>query len=150
MKTMICVDHLGYCGFNYEAFNEINKRVADLEEISVATIDITNKFVEIKTAIYNLVEAHSFSNGVLIASSIRNAKRVLSCANTSKKVLYLYDLDWMNSIMRYGEMHSVLSDKRLKIICRSDSHQRAIKRAFGVDASVLNKFDLEKIWNLLE
>lgn len=150
MKTMVCVDHLGYSGFNYEAFVSINSVVADLEEVSIATVDVTNKFIDIKTAVYNLTEMHSFSDGVLMASSLRNAKRVLACANNAKKVLYLYDLDWTSSIMKYDEIHSVLSDKRLRIICRSKSHQDALKRSFGIDAVILKKFDLREIWNLLE
>lgn len=150
MKTMLCVDHLGYVGFNYEAFSEINSIALGLEEVSIATVDVTNKFIDINTAIYQLTEMHSFSDGVLIASNLKNARRVLSCANNSKKVLYLYDLDWFFSIMRYEEIHSVLSSEDLLVICRSKSHQEAIKRSFGVDAVILKKFELEKIWNLLE
>ena len=149
MKTMICVDHTGYCSFNYEAFQAVNKRCELGEEVSIATVNMTNQFIQLKTAIYNIVEMHSFSNGVLIASTIRNAKRVLSCSNTSKKVLYLYDIDWMNSIMSYSENYDVLTNKNLLVICRSESHQEVIEKSFGIKAVIIEKFDLEKIWNLL-
>lgn len=150
MKTMLCVDHLGYSAFNYEAFQSVNKMCEAGEEVSITTVDITNKFIELKTAVYNVVETHSFLNGILVASTIRNAKRVLACSNNSKKVLYLYDLDWMHSIMSYSDTYDVLTNKDLTVICRSESHRKAIERSFGVKSCIVEKFDLEKIWNLLE
>ena len=149
MKTMIFLDNIGFCGFNYDAINEANRHTESLEEICFATKDITNKLIPINTAVYLTTEATSFQNGVLIAHTIENAREILSCVNSSKKVLYLYDLDWMHSIMMYGEIYDTLNNKELVVICRSESHSLAVEQAFGVKPIVVKTFNLEEIWNLL-
>ena len=89
MKTIVYIDHLGHAGGKYELFCSINKIVEEtIEEVSIAPIDITQKVIEVKCAINNVAEISNFSDGVIVADTIENAKEVLSCRNNSKKVLY--------------------------------------------------------------
>ena len=151
MKTMVCVNNLGYEAFNYDLFNDVNKTVtSSLEEVSIVPADITNKVIQINTAISNLAEMSSFSNGLMLAGTIENAKRILSCANTCKKALFLYDIDWFHSIMSYDDIWDTLNDSCLNIFCRSESHADAVYASTGRRPIVIGEFSLEKIWNSLE
>lgn len=151
MKTLICIDNKSYSQCNYDVITKVNKYVENsIEEISFSTLDQTVPFVDINTAVFHPCEMDSFNNGVIIATSISNAKIILSCANSSKKVLYLYDLDWMFQFFEYDELYDILSNKNLKIIARDEDHVSPIKNLCNREPdAIINSFDLEKIWNLL-
>lgn len=151
MKTIICLEHTSYSPYLYEVGQKINEVVINSsEEISVCSMDQTMHFMDIHTAIFHASELDSFNNGVIIANTIRNAKQILSCANQSKKVLFLYDLDWMHEAFMYDELYEILTNENLTIILRSKDHIQPLINLCGrTPNAVLNSFELEKIWNLL-
>lgn len=152
MKTMFCLDNLGYSQLNYELFTSINSVVEDsLDEVSVVPIDLTNKVVEINTAITNISQLTSFNNGALVATNIENAQRILACATNTIKVLYLYDLDWMFSPIKYDDLYSTLTNPELVILLRSKNHLDPLRLLCGVEPhGILEEFNLEKLWISLE
>jgi len=152
MKTMIYLDNTGFSQANKELFESINRVTSlTLEEVSVASADITNEFIHVSTAIVNPEEVHSFCDGVLIGTTINNAAKVVSSVAASRKVLYLYDLDWMLDELSYEWMHSLLNDERLTVFLRSEEHVNPFYRLCGrLPNGILKSFELEKLWNLLE
>jgi hypothetical protein len=152
MKTMIFLDNTGFSQANRELFKSIERITSStLEEISVTSADITNEFIHVNTAIVNPEEVHSFCDGVLIGTTINNAAKVVGSAASSRKVLYLYDLDWMFTELNYEFMHSLLTDERLTVFLRSEDHVTPFYRLCGrLPHGILESFELEKLWNLLE
>ena len=152
MKTMVVVDNLGYSLANYELFKNIDNLIKKKnEEISLVPVDMSNKVVDFTIPVHNMVTMGNFNNGILISSTIRNAKRIISTPNKSMKVLYLYDLDWMFLSMNYSFIKEVLCNEDLKLIVRSENHNEFLLKAFDVKPiGVVEKYDLEKIWNLLK
>jgi len=52
--------------------------------------------------------------------------------------------------MYYNDIYSILTDPTIKLIIRSKSHIKPIKNISNREPdAVIEKFDLEKIWNLL-
>lgn len=151
MKTMICFENISYSQFNYEAINEINRYVeSNNDEVSIVTLDQSYPFTNINTAIFVPSEMDSFNNGVIISSTIKTAQMTLSCSNNSKKLLYLYDLDWMFTAMMYDELYEVLNNKNLILVCRCNDHVMPIKNLCGKKPdAVIENFSLEEVWNLL-
>lgn len=150
MKTLICIDNHSYSAANYEMITHINSYLNDyLEEIAFASLDQTVPFIDINTAIYQPNEMDSFKDGVIIASNIDNAKSILGCVNNSHKVLYLYDLDWMFARYTYDNLYAICSNPNLKIIVRTKHHVSPLKNLCNREPDVIEKFNLEKIWNLL-
>ena len=151
MKTMICLDNISYSEFGNEIASEINRYVEFAnDEICVVAMDQTYPFTDINTAIFHPSEIDSFNNGVIIASSIHNAQSILSASNSSRKVLYLYDLDWMFGTMVYDDLYEILNDNNLTLILRSEEHIAPVRRLCGKkEIRVLENFSLEGIWNLL-
>lgn len=151
MKTMICVDNLAYSYANYEVFSSINEITSKSpEEISIVPLDITSSFMKINTAVHNVAELGSFKNGILIATTILNAQKILGCASNARKVLYLYDLDWMFRIISFDVLYSILNDPSLTVILRSESFIRPLSAICGDRKySILPEFNLEKLWNSL-
>lgn len=151
MKTLICLENLSYSSFNYEVITEVNKHVLDsIDEISLMKFDETMPFMQVNTAVFHPNELDSFHDGVIITHKIEHAISAVRCANNSKKVLYLYDLDWLFEPMFYNDLHSVLTNEDLHIVLRSEDHLPPIKNLCNREPdAIINNFSLEKIWNSL-
>ena len=151
MKTMILLNHLGFGEENYEILSDVNKIASDtIEEVSVAINDVSTKVIEVNTAVTNIAEISCFQNGVLIATNLVNAAQILTAHTSSAKLLYLWDLDWMHALFDYEWMYNVLTNDKLKIIVRSESHRDAVLNLCNKEPiGVIQDFSLEKIWNLL-
>lgn len=151
MKTMICFDHLSYSQFNYEVINEVNKVVLECsDEICICSMDQTYPFLNVNTAIFAPSEMDSFNDGLIISHTLKSAEAILSCANKSQKLLYLYDLDWMFQPIIYDDIYRILTNESLKLVLRSDEHIEPIKTLCDREPNaVVEKFKLEDIWNLL-
>ena len=144
MKTMFLLDHTGFSEQNYIIIKEIN-------EISIATNDVSTKVMEVFTAVTNVAEIGCFQNGALIATNIVNARQILSAHASSRKILYLWDLDWLHGMFNYEWLYDTLSNDRLEIIVRSEAHRSALLNLCGKEpVGILQNFKLEQLWNLLE
>lgn len=151
MKTLICIENLSYSAFNYECIKNVNSYVEEnTDEISFCSMDQTFPFMDINSAIYHPNEIDCFNNGVIITSKIDIAKHIVKATNSSQKILYLYDIEWMFNLSSYDDIYEVLSNKTLKIFARSEDHVRPIKNLSNREPdAIINNFNLEKIWNLL-
>jgi hypothetical protein len=151
MKTAICLENLSYSYFSKELISEINKYVIDsTDEICLVTFDETTPFANVNTAVFTPSELDSFHNGVIISHKISHAMSILGCSNNSKKVLYLYDLDWMFEPMIFNDLYNVLTDENLILILRSEDHVSPIKNLCNREPdAIVKNFSLEKIWNSL-
>lgn len=151
MKTMICLENMSYSQFSHEAIECVNKIVNESnKEICFVSLDQTMPFMDIDTAVFSPVEMDSFNNGLMIAYTVKGAELILGCSNSSKKVLYLYDLDWMFQPMSYYDIYNVLSNPNLKIILRSEDHISSLNSIYNIKpVAIMDSFKLEEIWNLL-
>ena len=151
MKTMVCLENMSYSQFSHEAIQSVNSFVASSsEEICFVSFDQTMPFMNIDTAVFSTLEMDSFNDGIIIAYTIKGAELILGCTNNSKKILYLYDLDWMFQPMSYYDMYDVLSNENLILILRSEDHKQALNAICKKEPlAIMNSFNLEEVWNLL-
>lgn len=151
MKTTICINNLSYSQFNNELFSYIDGYIDNsTHDISIISMDQTMPFMDVNVAIFNASAIDSFNDGLMIANNIQNAEAILSSANNSKKALILYDIEWMFHQMFYSTIYEVLTNKDLMLISRDKDHASIIKNTCNREPdAIIEKFDLEKIWNLL-
>lgn len=151
MKTTICINNLSYSQFNNELFSYIDGYIDNsTHDISIISMDQTMPFMDVNAAIFNASAIDSFNDGLMIANNIQNAEAILSSANNSKKALILYDIEWMFHQMFYSTIYKVLTNKDLMLISRDKDHASIIKNTCNREPdAIIEKFDLEKIWNLL-
>ena len=151
MKTLVITEHLGFSEKNYIIFSEINKIVSSsLDDVSVAPIDLSNKLMDLNFAVLNVSELSSFQNGLIIGTTVNHAIEVASVYTSSKKLIYLWELDWLFNNYDYEKVYDALTNKKIQLITRSEEHRKAVKILCGRESSVLQEFELEKIWTLLE
>lgn len=65
--------------------------------------------------------------------------------NSSQKIFYMWDLDWHCNGLDYETNWSLLQ-KSDKVYCRCLNHQAAIKEYFGVDAPIIENFNLKELF----
>ena len=151
MKTMIVVDNLRFSESNYELIKEVNDVIDNsIHDVSVAVMNFSEKVINTKFAVMNPTEIDSFDDGVLIALDIQSTKDILSSKTNSKKVLYLWDIEWFYKKIQYKELFSILQNEELTVITRSESHSKILKNIVGKKTQTFEKFNLESIWNLLK
>lgn len=151
MKTMIVLDNLTFHEKHYDILTEVN-RVCEstTEDVCLSVMNVSSKVVETKCAVMNVSEISSFSDGVLLATTLKDADAILSTVNNSIKVLYLWDIDWMFSRLFNEDIRRILNNERLVVISRSKSHRDILKAVCDKDIKIIEDFNLETIWNLLE
>lgn len=152
MKTMILLDHLGFSEQNYDIIKDVNGFVVDsIDEISIVVNDVSSKIIEVNTAVNNVAEIGCYQDGLLMCTNLINADHILSVNTSSRKVLYLWDVDWLHNTFNFEWVYDVLTNDKLDIIVRSEEHKRALKMLCGKEPlGVLQNFKLELLWNLLE
>lgn len=147
MKTMVVVENLQFCEQNYDVIKHINEMVTNsLEEISIAYIDLSSKVIPTNCATFNPSEISAFSNGLLIATSLKCLEMIIKSCGNSKYVLFLWELSFLTKPYLYLQMHEALNST--KVIVRSQEHADVLQKMFDVNADVLPQFNLEEIWNL--
>lgn len=144
MKFMIVTDHTAYSQSNYEIFNEVNRLNTNC---SIVPFNVTNKCMNLNAPILNVSEISPFSDGVLIATTIEQAGEILSAVNNSRKVLYLYDLDWMFNVINYEYLYEILNHPKLEMFVRSPLHADAVLEITNRLITIMPRFNLEEIWN---
>lgn len=151
MKTLICLENMSYSALNTEIIEEVNHHVVNsIDEVCLTSFDETLPFADVNTAIFKINELDSFHDGIIVSNKISHAMSILGCANNSKKVLYLYDLDWMFEPMLYNDIYDVLNNRDLVLILRSNDHISPVKNLCNREPdAIMQKFNLEKIWNSL-
>lgn len=82
-------------------------------------------------------------DGLLISTDLLTASIIKKCK--SKKILYLWDLEWLRGKGNYFANVEILTDLNLELICRSKSHFDAIKNYCGKDANIIPNFNLKTI-----
>tara|TARA_R110002167_G_scaffold366353_1_gene595117 strand:- start:12918 stop:13382 length:465 start_codon:yes stop_codon:yes gene_type:complete len=66
-------------------------------------------------------------HGVVISTTVEDAELSLKASNNTKCFLYLWELSWINTPMRFKAVMKILQDDRLNIIARSESHSSVIE-----------------------
>ena len=151
MKTMICVENLGYSLINYQLIHSVNEVVERrLDEVSFVPMEVTNQVAPVKTAVLTPSELGSFNNGLVLSTSIKHLPTILGCPGNVKVVQYLYDLEWMFQPMPFSTMWEAFNTPGLVVVARSSDYNEPFSKAFGrqIDA-VLPEAKLEELWNLL-
>jgi len=83
-------------------------------------------------AIMQIAEAWC-QDGVMIATNITTASKLINFPGTNKKYFYVWDLEWTRGQYRdYDFFKSIYTNKRLKLIARCEHHKKAIENAFDV------------------
>ncbi len=82
----------------------------------------------------------------IITTTINEADALLKISNKSKRFLYLWNLNWLETPVHFDYAMKVLRDPRLSIIARSESHASCIENFCNKKTvGVLDNWNLENL-----
>jgi hypothetical protein len=101
-------------------------------------------------AMFNIAEAYSFS-GILIATSLETAQKLISFPCCSQKYFYSFDLFWLRGNYRpYGFFRSIYCHPEIKLIARSEPHYQAIKNCWNKEpVGIVDNFNMKQLLKLI-
>lgn len=149
MKIGVMVDDTTMSDAHYSVMTELNNRVGGLHDIFLITSNVSAKIIKNDFAIMNSTRAANIHNGLIIATSLATAFNLKNLVSNSKKVFYIYELEWLYQLSDYDMIHDILNSG-LTLICRSQRHAEVLKNNFNVSVDkILPTFNLDELWTLL-
>lgn len=153
MKVGLLLSRYDNNQFAYEAINSINQYITETVEDDIILFyeNITNFCVPPLCAAMTPDELCLFNDGILIANTIDGLSSITKTVNTSKKILYLSDIEWVRTRYNrnYLDNHKLLNTD-VTLICRSDSHKEIMSSYCDrSDIEVMSKFDIPTIINMM-
>tara|TARA_R110000744_G_scaffold3161_3_gene12299 strand:+ start:8143 stop:8604 length:462 start_codon:yes stop_codon:yes gene_type:complete len=95
------------------------------------------------------ISYYAYFDGVTIATSIDTANTMLKTKNNSRKFLYLWDIEWLREPMDFNYINSVLSNPKLDIISRSESHKVIIENYCNRKISgIVDDWNIQQLENI--
>lgn len=92
----------------------------------------------------NTIDKATLVKDMVIATDLCTCK-YLSSMTAKRKLFYLFDLEWLRYEVDYIDTIKML--RNTNIICGSKEHQEAIKKYCGVEAKIIESFNLQRIIN---
>jgi hypothetical protein len=152
MKTGILFNDFTKNDKNYHLIKTMNANVLNKsDELCAFILNVSQKVIKTEFAYANISDIAHFNSGLLIATSLDTADAMLKTSVNSKKCLYLWNMEWLGQRTVYKGVKKLLSDDRIKIICRSQLQADIIKNNYNVDIDGIEEdFNLENIHAICE
>lgn len=99
-------------------------------------------------AIMNLSEAYNY-NGILIATDVNSASRIIEFPGTVNRFFYVWDLEWVRfSKKQFEDMSVVYNNDRLPLIARSQTHYNLLKRIWKEPIGICEDANIEQLYKI--
>jgi len=151
MKISALINNLGPSQKSFYLIKEFNELCKN--PITSCTAFFLNTTIPVTKPLFSCSSVSFFSgySGVCIATTLEEANILLKSNNSSKKYLYLWDLEWIKNPLNYSEVCDTLLDERIRIISRSESHSIMIKNYCNKAAiGTLENWNSSKLLQILE
>lgn len=147
MNIGIILNHLSFSELNYRVISEINRYVQTTTDgISILCDNISNRLIEPSCAVVDTALAPSITEGVLIAFDLSGALTLRRAYCPAKKLLFVWNLEWIYGNLGYNTLYETLTDKNIKLITRNEAYARVIENLVGRKPEyLLEEFTMEKI-----
>lgn len=90
-------------------------------------------------------------DGLLIATNINTARKLINLPNTAKKSFYVWNLiEWTNSLTNAKEVLELYRANNLTILTRSKDYAFVLKNNFNVESIILEDFNYEESIKLFQ
>ncbi len=84
--------------------------------------------------------------GCTIANSVETANLVLKTQNSSRKFFYVWDLEWLRRPIQFTDVVSIMRDKRIELITRSQYHKDLIEKYANREvAGIVDNWNMQQL-----
>lgn len=147
MKFGILLPNLGLSQVVYTFINAANKYLEEIESFAGSVIAFYDELVPpcVQPA-FACMQAYEMFNfgGIGIATNLNTAVQLINSPSPKKKIFYIWDLEWLSlGVFQYQEVADVYQNPQLQLVCRSESHLKAVKNAWNVAPLLVKDFDFK-------
>lgn len=101
-------------------------------------------------ATMNMSEAYDYK-GVLVATSLQTAIKMLKCPGTRKKFFYVWDLEWTRPQNKnFSVLKDIYNNPSIELISRSPNHDKIIELCWRKPIGVVEDGRVEQLYQLFE
>lgn len=85
-------------------------------------------------------------NNTIVFTTWDEAIFVDKLKTNCRKIFYMYDLDWHESILNTPQQCQILNNVD-KVLCRNEDHKDMIDTHFGINAGIMPEYNYEELMN---
>lgn len=94
-------------------------------------------------SVMNVAEAWA-QPGPIIATSLSTAAKLIHYPCATRKLFYLWDLEWIRGSKIYNHYAPVYLNKELELVCRSKEHADLVSTAFNKEVKyIVEDFNID-------
>ena len=142
----VIVSDTNFSELSITVFDELNRKAKSLEEASLFYVNLSSQITEADFSIMNITEITNAYGWSLLATCLMSADILKKTAINAQKAYYIMDLSFLMKPYDFNTVYDTLS--ALKLITRSEHHQKIIKNIFNLDSAVL-PFNVDSICSML-
>lgn len=88
--------------------------------------------------------------GYTIASTIETANLMLKTHNSSEKIFYVWDLEWLRNAIAFDNVVDIMRDERITLVARSEYHRDLIEKyANKKVAGIVDNWNMKQFEEIL-
>lgn len=150
-KLGILIDNIGKSSSNMHLFNALHRLNT---QDNYANIDLfynsmSPPFMNIPYSINHFSEVWCYNSNI-VATSFSNISKLLLVPFNGKRIYYVWELEWIDTVLNYNDIESVFQNPKVKIVARSDYHKQLIQKTFNQqDVPVVDKFDIGQLLEVI-
>jgi len=143
MRSVVVLDNTSFEDKNYHILKHVNELSEGLGEISVISLNISNRLMNIETSVVNISELNN-SYGCNIIATCLGTGTILGIAPVNaNKYLFLHDLSFLQSAYSFDEVFNIFSE--VNLITRSVEHHDTILKIFGIESRIQQYLDMSQL-----
>lgn len=147
MKIGIALNNLGPSQLCYHLALQANTMVGSRSDVDVIAFyeDMQRPCLEMNFAHMQLAEGWGF-DGVMVATSFSTAAKILRFPGPSRKLFYVWDLEWMRMGQKdFRSLQKVYGTNELTLVARSEDHARILSQVWNRDVGIItDNLDLNR------
>lgn len=145
MNIGLILPNLSASQLAFEFINQANKVSFEGKyECILFPMSITTQCIKPLVAVMNMSEIYNF-NGILIATNLYSASHIANLKNNSRKLFYIWDLEWLRGKLNFIENIQIYANPKLELICRSEDHAKIINNYCNRMPKVVENCDINKM-----
>lgn len=145
-KIGIYLTSLGPSQLSFLTIEALNKLAADGYSVLAFYDELSVPCFKANFSRTQIFDGYSY-DGTIMATSIMGAAKILSFPSPSRKLLYVWDLDWLRVPQKdYRSIHAIMNDKSLELVSRNNEHKKIIEDCWNCKV----KYVTEDLYDLFK
>lgn len=151
MRAGIVVDSLGVSQMSTQLTSQLN-RADELETFWDVILFYHEYDRIISPPLFAMMQSEELwgFDAPVIATSIHTADRLIKSPRPTKKLFYVWDLEWMYRSHDIDDISAIYCHPELSLIARSQSHYDILKQSWREPVGIIEDFKYEDIINTLK